>query len=91
MTTEAKINFLRGLVKAMPGDTASAQCERLREALSRYPLTSFEAMRHLDIYHCPARILQLRQAGEQIITSWATVTTEQGERHRVGLYSLAAG
>ena len=66
-----------------------SQAARLLEALSRFPITTYEAMRYLDVYHCPARILQLRQRGHEIITHWQTVSTESGERHRVGMYLLA--
>lgn len=83
-----KIEYLQGLAKSNAGADNKSQCARLREALSRYPLTTFEAMRYLDIYHVPARILQLRNDGENIVTSWATVETEQGHTHRVGLYTL---
>ena len=51
-------------------------------------LSTFEASRHLDVYHCPARILQLRAEGHNIITHWVTVTTEAGKPHRVGNYML---
>ncbi len=89
-TDITKINYLQSLAKVHAGTDSKSQCARLREALSRYPLTTFEAMRHLDVYHVPARVLQLRKAGEKIITSWSTVETEQGQTHRVGLYSLGA-
>jgi hypothetical protein len=45
-------------------------------------------MRYLDVYHCPARVLQLRKQGWKIATHWQTVITEAGEKHRVGLYAL---
>jgi Helix-turn-helix domain len=60
-------------------------------ALQRFPVTSFEAMRFLDVYHVPARVLQLRQAGHDIVTHWRTVETEAGATHRVGLYVLHRG
>ena len=90
MTDKSKIDYLRKLAKSNSGTDNKSQCARLREALSRYSLTTFEAMRYLDIYHVPARILQLRRAGETIITSWQCVETEQGHTHRVGLYTLGA-
>ena len=71
------------------GTASHSQAARLLEALSRFPVSTYEAMRYLDVYHCPARILQLRQRGHKIITHWQTVITESGERHRVGLYLLA--
>jgi hypothetical protein len=70
------------------GTASRSQAARLLEALSRFPVTTFEAMRYLDVYHCPARVLQLRKAGWRIVTHWQTVITEAGTKHRVGLYLL---
>lgn len=70
------------------GTAGSSQSARLLEALSRYSISTFEAMRYLDVYHCPARILQLRKMGYRITTHWQTVETEAGVKHRVGLYVL---
>lgn len=79
---------LKALRDAFKGTDTKTQCKRLLEALSRFPVTTFEAMRHLDVYHVPARVLQLRKAGHPIVTLWQTVSTEAGARHRVGLYVL---
>lgn len=73
------------------GTGANTQCARLLEALTRFPVTTFEAMRFLDVYYCPARVLQLRKAGHRITTHWQTVVTEAGVKHRVGLYVKEAG
>ena len=70
------------------GTSSDIQAARLLEALSFHPITSFEAMRYLDIYYCPARVMQLRRQGHKITTHWQTVDTEAGESHRVGLYVL---
>jgi Helix-turn-helix domain len=70
------------------GSSAGAQCERLLTALVRYRLTTFEAMRYLDVYHCPARVFQLRKQGYKITTYWETVVTESGDKHIVGCYAL---
>lgn len=70
------------------GTASQSQAARLLEALSRFNVTTFEAMRYLDVYHCPARVLQLRKQGYRIATHWQTVVTEAGENHRVGLYAL---
>ena len=51
----------------------------------------FRAVSHLDVYYCPARVLQLRKLGFNIVTHWQTVITEAGEKHRVGLYVLESG
>lgn len=68
------------------GADTNTQCARLLEALTRFPVTTFEAMRYLDVYYCPARVLQLRKAGHQIKTLRQTVITEAGVKHSVGLY-----
>lgn len=73
------------------GTTGKTQRTRLLEALRLFPITTFEAMRQLDVYHVPARVLELRKAGHRIITLWQTVVTEAGANHRVGLYVLERG
>ena len=79
-------------IRAQSNGVASrAQADRLLEALRRFGVTTFEAMRYLDVYHCPARVLQLRKRGYKIATHWQTVITEAGEKHRVGLYVLEGG
>ncbi len=87
-TPPEKKAALEAIRTEFKGNDAKSQCARLMAALARFAVSSFEAMRYLDVYHCPARILQLRQAGHQITTHWQTVETEAGERHRVGLYVL---
>ena len=73
------------------GAAIRSQAASLLEALSRYPVTTFEAMRYAYVYHCPVRVLQLRKQGHNIVTHWQTVVTEANERHRVGLYLLNSG
>jgi hypothetical protein len=84
----AALEAIRAQVNGTGGHSQSA---RLLEALSRFAITTFEAMRYLDVYHCPARILQLRKQGYKIVTHWQTVITEAGVKHRVGLYMLESG
>ena len=86
--TVQKIAALEAIRNEFKGTASRSQAARLLEALSRYSITTFEAMRYLDVYHCPARILQLRKRGHKIITHWQTVITEAGARHRVGMYVL---
>ena len=89
--TLEKIAALEAIRNEFKGTACRSQAARLLEALARYSINTFEAMRYLDVYHCPARILQLRKQGHNIITHWQTVVTEAGERHRVGLYVLNSG
>jgi hypothetical protein len=90
-TSPEKKAALEQIRTEFSGTASRSQAARLLEALSRYSITTFEAMRYLDVYHCPARILQLRKQGYKIATHWQTVITEAGERHRVGLYALESG
>ena len=86
-----KIAALESIRNEFKGTASRSQAARLLEALALYSINTFEAMRYLDVYHCPARILQLRKRDHKIITLWQTVVTEAGERHRVGLYVLNGG
>jgi Helix-turn-helix domain len=85
-TPPEKRMALEAIRTEFKGGDAKTQCARLLAALARFSVSTFEAMRYLDVYHCPARILQLRQAGHRITTHWQTVVTESGEKHRVGMY-----
>ena len=88
ITSKEKQADLRSINAIFRGSSAGAQCERLITALARYKITTFEAMRYLDVYHCPARELQLRKRGWKITTHWETVITESGDKHIVGCYML---
>lgn len=87
-TSPEKQEDLQGIKAMFNGSSAGAQCERLLTALVWYRLTTFEAMRYLDVYHCPARVFQLRKRGYKITTYWETVITESGDKHIVGCYAL---
>lgn len=72
-------------------NSVPSQCTRLEKALDRLGwITTFEASRHLDIYHPPARALNLRKRGFEILTVREAVETEAGKRHQVGKYILIA-
>ena len=88
MNDLTKIEALHLVRDLHPGVSSAVQCARIRTALSRFSITTFEAMRHLDVYDPRARVMQLRNQGEAIDTHWQTVITEAGERHRVGRYTL---
>ncbi len=90
-TSPEKKAALEAIRDQSKGTASAAQAKRLLEALGRFAVTTFEAMRYLDVYHCPARVLQLRKQGHHITTHWQTVVTEAGEKHRVGLYVLESG
>ena len=86
--SNSKLHDLHAIRDSNTGTTGKNQAARLLQALGRYTVTSYEASRHLDVYHCPARILELRQAGHEIDTHWQTVETESGAKHRIGKYVL---
>lgn len=86
-----KVAALKQIREQFTGNAGRTQCQRLLAALAQFPITTFEAMRFLDVYHCPARVLQLRQDGHAIITQRQTVVTEAGAKHTVGLYVLQRG
>lgn len=89
-TPQHKRAALAIIRKAIPGTTTAAQCARIRAALAQFSITTFEAMRYLDCYDPRARVMQLRNAGEAIVTHWQTIITESGDKHRVGLYVMGA-
>jgi hypothetical protein len=82
---EAALNQIRD---QFIGTSGRNRAKRLLAALARFPIITFEAMRLLDVYHVPARVLQLRMAGHQILTHRQVMTAEAGATHRVGLYVL---
>ena len=87
-----KLAALIEVRELISGNDGKTQCRRVLEFLSRgFMLNTFEASRYLDVYYCPARILELRHDGHVIITHWATVQTEAGKLHRVGNYVLVRG
>lgn len=88
MSDTTKIEALHLIRHLHPGVSSKVQCARIRSALSQFSITTFEAMRYLDVYDPRARVMQLRNKGEAIETHWQTVITEAGERHRVGRYTL---
>jgi Helix-turn-helix domain len=71
------------------GLDAPTQRARLLEALHTLgSITTFEASRHLDVYHPPARAKELRDDGHDITTLRRRVVTEAGAVHSVGVYLL---
>ena len=66
------------------GTANRSQAARFLEAWSRFPVTAFGALRHLNVYCCSARALQLRKKGCRIAARGQTVATEAGEKHRAG-------
>jgi hypothetical protein len=88
-TSAEKQLALVAIANEFSGENSYSQRTRFLEALTRFPVTTYEAMRYLDIYDPRPRIHELRhQFGYAIKTLWQTVVTESGEKHRIGLYVL---
>jgi hypothetical protein len=82
---EAALKELRDALKDTDADT---QARRTLAALRLFSLTTFELSRDLGVYHPPASIKELRQAGNTIITLRETVTTKADVKHRLSKYVL---
>ena len=88
-TTPERIAQLHAVRDRMKGDAAVTQRQRLLVALQALgSLTTFEAMRHLDIFDPRPRKLELVADGVPIVMVWRLSETESGDRHRVGLYVM---
>ena len=87
-TTPEKEAALKTLRDEFKGTDADTQGRRTLAGLRMFPLTTFDLSRGLDVYHPPARIKELRQAGHNIVTLRETVTTEAGVKHSLGKYVL---
>lgn len=72
----------------MSGNSTASQRQRLLQALRQRSLSTLDARRELDVMHPAARVMELREAGENIITHWSQEPTECGEVHRVARYVL---
>lgn len=91
-TSPEKKAALKAIRDQFKGNDSATQRRRLMEAFKRgWAISTFEAMRYLDIYFPPARIKELRDLGEQINTQWVNVLTESGELHNIGLYVRESG
>lgn len=87
--TPERIAALRIILTDIPGTDAEAQRQRQLAAMERLQnVSTFECSRCLDIYYPPARKRELVLMGHPVKLTWRDVTTEAGERHRVGVYYL---
>lgn len=58
------------------------------EALRISPVTTLEARERLDVIHPAARVLELRERGHRITTTWVRASDAWGRAHRVARYVL---
>ena len=70
------------------GNSASAQRQRLLEALRNQPMNTVQIRRELDILGVAPRVFELKKAGHKIVTHRQHVPTDCGKMHCVGLYVL---
>ncbi len=69
--------------------SAAAQRTRILQHLHHFgAITTLEARSLLDVLHPAMRVLELRQQGHQITTTWTRELTDCGRKHRVALYVL---
>jgi len=90
MTSDQKIKRLHEIRDSLPGRSSVAQRTRIQEALREFPVTTFEAMRHLDCFDPRPRVMELRRQGCWIITNRIRIETESGDSHTIGQYVLMA-
>ena len=91
-TTPKRIAELHGIRDRFKGEATTTQCDRLLAAMQALgSVTTYEAMRYLDIYDPRPRKLELVRDGHEIVTTRRRTETESGERHSIGVYSLKRG
>lgn len=80
---------LKNILARMPGnDTAMQRARMLTAQQELGNVTTFEAMRYLDVFDPRPRIHELRKAGYAITTVMRIEETESGVLHKVGMYFL---
>ncbi len=73
---------------AATSNSSSDQRARVLSALRKGPHSTLDLRRQADVL-CPAsRVMELRRAGADIVTTWDYRATESGRFHRVGVYVL---
>lgn len=75
----------------IPQASKARQRQVLLAALKQGPVSTIEARDELNVYHAPARVLDLRKAGHRITTQMHTRLDREGRPHKVGVYTLGAG
>jgi len=81
---------LKDILKKIPGNDTAAQRQRILAAIKALgSITTFELMRHLDVYDPRPRIFELRRnEGQYIVTVRRAEQTESGVTHRIGVYMM---
>lgn len=90
--TQRRRSSLESIFARHPGNGIA--CQRARLLMAMYELesvTTFEAMRYLDVFDPRPRIYELRAGGYEIVTASRLQQTESGFHHRVGAYLIRRG
>ncbi len=91
-TSPERIAAIQAIRDRLKGDNAAIQRTRLLAVLQELGAAStFELSRYADIYYPPARKLELKNEGHEILTMRRETLTEAGVIHWVGVYSLKRG
>ena len=91
-TSLERIVAIHAIRDRFKGDNAAAQRARLLAVLQELGgASTFELSRFADIYYPPARKLELKNEGHDILTLRRETLTEAGVIHWVGVYTLKRG
>jgi Helix-turn-helix domain len=84
---------LAAILNRIPGNDSASQRARMMAAMQELGhVTTFEAMRVLDIFDPRPRVHELRHKhGAPITTATRIEQTESGALHRIGVYFLSSG
>ena len=88
---EAKEQQLITIRNKYKGESRSDQGTRLLEALRWFPVSTFEARKHLDVMHPAGRVQELREQGNEIDTLRHTLPSDIGKPHSIAVYVLRKG
>ncbi|MBK8990900.1 MAG: hypothetical protein IPM40_03990 [Gammaproteobacteria bacterium] len=61
----------------------------LLAALRLGPVTTLDARERLNVIHLAAGVLELRERGHRILTTWTHEPDAWGRPHRIARYALA--
>lgn len=70
--------------------TTESQRKRILEFLRSQPLDTITARKELDVMHPAARVQELRESGQNILTLKIDKVSDYGKVHRVAYYVLSS-
>ncbi len=87
-TTPERAAQITAILRANGSTATDAQNTRVLKILRLGPVTAQELRRYADVVHAPARVLQLKELGHQIVGDWVRQVSELGHSHRTKRYTL---